>query len=191
MQGKNLPGQGSAICKKLSAPSNSERRELSNLFPSSRATGSYKRVFDPTAECLALPQQKKKKAAGLVLRPTSREVVLMKAFRSVVPIKKFRSELKSERRIQSLQFKRTMSPEEVKQVIIRGFHHIQGFSSFQYLENSSNNLSIASNQEYDGVTVIERRGALYLCEVKVSQAMYHIICIIGCGYGLRDAHTCI
>ena len=119
--GKYIPVQGSAICKKLSAPTNSERRELANLFPSSRATSSFKRVFDPTAECVALPQQKKKRAAGLATRPTSREVVLMKGFRNVVPLKKFRSQLKNERRIQSLQFKRTMSPEEVKDVIIHGF----------------------------------------------------------------------
>ena len=90
--------------------------------------------------------------------------------------------LKSEHRIQSLLFKRTMSSEED---IIRGFQHIQGFSSFQYLENSSYNLSIASNQEHDRINVIERRGAPYLCKVK---AMYHnIICIVGPSYGFRVA----
>ena len=168
MQGKTLPSRGSALCKTLSTPSNSERRELSSLFPSSRPTCSYKRPFDPSAECVALPQQKKKKAAGIGLRAISREVVVMKEFRNVVPIKKFRSELKNERRIQNLKFKRSMTPSQVKSVIIDGFRHIHGFSRFQYLENTSNSLSISPNQEFDGAAVVGRRGALYLCEMQVS-----------------------
>ena len=175
MQGKNLPTHGSAVCKQLGVATNSERKELSNLFPSSRATSSSKRVFDPTADCVALPQQKKKKAAGAAMRATCREVVLMKAFRKMVPIKKLRSELKTERRIQSLQFNRAMTPSAVKEVIMDGFKHIQGFCSYQYLQNSSSNLSVASNQEFNGAAVIDRRGALYLCEVKVSK---HTLCTL-------------
>ena len=169
LQGKSLPPLGLAICKKLSSPTNSERQQLANLFPSSRAGCSYKRAFDPTAECVALPQQKKKKAAGASTQATNREVVLMKSFRSTVPIKKFRSELKKERRIQTLQFKRSMTPLQVKNVIIRGFQHIiTRMFNFQYLENTFYSLSVSPNQEYAGAAVIDRRGALYLCEAQVS-----------------------
>lgn len=170
-QGKSLSSVGAALSKKLSAPSLSERRQLANLFPTSRAGCSSKRAFDPTAECVALPRQKKKKAANATGRATNREVVLMKEFRKVIPIKKFRSDLRSECRIQTLQFKRSMSPLQVNNVIQRGFHQILGASSFQFLEVTSNSLTVAPNQAYDGAAVIDRRGALYLCETKVSHAV--------------------
>ena len=156
MQGKTLPSRGSALCKTLSTPSNFERRELSSLFPSSRPTCSYKRPFDPSAECVALPQQKKKKAAGIGLRAISREVVV---FRNVVPIKKFRSELNNERRIQNLKFKRSMTPSQVKSVIIDGFRHIHGFSRFQYLENTCQSPPTKSLMEL--LLLVE--GELFIC----------------------------
>lgn len=87
----------------------------------------------------------------------------MKEFRKCIPIKKYRCDLKHDRRIKVLQFKRSMSPLQVKNVIQRGFSHIT-FSSFFFLETTSNNLSIARNQQIDGAAVIDRRGALYLCE---------------------------
>ena len=186
MQGKNLPTHGTAVCKQLGVATNSEQKELSNLFPSSRATSSSKRVFDPTADCVAYPQQKKK-AAGAGMSATCREVVLMKAFRKMVPIKKLRSELKTERWIQSLQFNWAMTPSAVKEVIMDGFKHIQGFCSYQYLENSSSKLSVASNQVFNEAAVIDRRGALYLCEVKVSKHPLHInTSITGHGHFLSN-----
>ena len=93
----------------------------------------------------------------------------MKSFRSTVPIKKFRSELKKERRIQTLQFKRSMTP---LQVIIHIFQHITRMFNFQYLENTFYSLSVSPNQEYDGGDVIDRRGALYLCEAQLSHVLY-------------------
>ena len=87
---------------------------------------------------------------------------------------KVRSELKNECRIQNLKFKRSMTPSQVKSVIIDGFRHIHGFSRFQYLENTSNSLSISPNQEFDGAAVVGRRGALYLCEMQVS--IHYYVC---------------
>ena len=107
------------------------------------------------AECVARPaQQKKKKTSNVLGRTTSREVVLMKEFRKCIPIKKYRCDLKHDRRIKVLQFKRSMSPLQVKNVIQRGFSHIT-FSSFFFLETTSNNLSIARNQQIDGAAVID------------------------------------
>ena len=95
----------------------------------------------------------------------------MKEFRKCIPIKKYRCDLKHDRRIKVLQFKRSMSPLQVKNVIQRGFSHIT-FSSFFFLETTSNNLSIARNQQIDGAAVIDRRGALYLCEVALILAIF-------------------
>lgn len=92
---------------------------------------------------------KKKKAENVSGRATNREVVLLKEFRKVIPIKKYRSDLRNERRIQTLQFKRSMSPLQENNVIQHGFHHILGTSSFQFLEITSNSLTIAPNEAYD------------------------------------------
>ena len=161
-QGKSLAATGAALSKKLTTPSSAERVQLARLFPSSRARSGS--TFDPTAECVAMSAHKKKKSSGISGRTTNREVVLMKCFRPVIPIKKYRCDLKVDQRVKILQFRRGMSPTQVKNVIQRGFSHL-GCSSFLYLETFSNSLRVCNKQQLDGSAVIDRRGALYLCEV--------------------------
>lgn len=80
---------------------------------------------------------------------------MMKSFRKSVPIKKFRSELKDEGRIKSLHFRSK-----------RCNYSWRVFHSFKFLENLGSNLSTSSKQDFNGANVIDRRGALYLYEVK-------------------------
>ena len=68
----------------------------------------------------------------------------MKCFRPVIPIKKYRCDLKVDQRVKILQFRRGMSPTQVKNVIQRGFSHL-GCSSFLYLETFSNSLRVCNN----------------------------------------------
>lgn len=161
-QAKCNAGTGVSLTKRLTTPTSAERVQLAKLFPSSRARS--KTTFDPTSECVALPAQKKKKSSGIAGRATNREVVLMKNFRSMIPIKKFRWDLKQDRRIKTLQFKRSMTHTQVRNVIKKGFNHL-GCSSFIYLETSSNSLRVSPDQQLDGAAVIDRRGSLYLYEV--------------------------
>ena len=162
LQGKSLAATGATACKNLVTPANAERLQLAKLFPSSRARSGS--TFDPTADCVATPAHKKKKSSGISGRPTNLEVVLMKVFRPFIPVKKYRCDLKQDQRIKTLQFRRGMSSAQVKSVIQTGFRHV-GCSSFLFLETSSNSLRTSQNQQLDGTAVIERRGALYLCEV--------------------------
>ena len=161
-QGKSLAATGATLSKKLTTPSNAERLQLAKLFPGSRARPGS--TFDPIAECVAMPAHKKKKSSGISERATNREVVLMKSFRPFIPIKKYRCNLKVDQRVKTLQFRRAMSPVQVRNVIQRGFSHL-GCSSFLYLETLSNSLHVCDNQQLDGAAAIDRRGALYLCEV--------------------------
>jgi len=66
------------ICKRVGKPSEADARVLSKLFPSSSACERKRPLstaFDPTKECVALPQQKKKKAARV--KPSNVQVVIM------------------------------------------------------------------------------------------------------------------
>ena len=152
------------VCMQLKKPSQVEAKVLGTLFPSSAAT--RKRCspsFDPTAENVALPQQKKKKAARA--KPSTITVIPLRSYQKNLPKRNNRKELNDQQRVQKLQFQRNSTPLQVRNVIMRGFHHIHGFSSYTVLECDANNyLKKSQNQEVDGEGVVSRRGCLYLCE---------------------------
>ena len=168
-----MASKGVELSRALGKPSLAEKSVLGSLFPSSSSGVSVSKKreappFDPLADCVALSQQKKKKAANkLNVRPFTREVVLLHRYRGTIPRNKVRQELQHEKRIQSLKFRRNMSSLEVKNVICRGFQHISGFSSFHYLECIQNNrLAVMASQDLGGESVSAKKGgSLYLCEV--------------------------
>ena len=160
------------IIARVKKPTEAEAKALASYFPSSsmsRSSSSRKHsvdLFDPSGECVALPQQKKKKAASKGNpKPTVVTVVLMEKFSMRVPKGKVRQKLYSEGRIQSVSLRRTMSFLQVKNAIIRAFTRFQ-LSHFTILEcdQGCHNLSRACVQEIDGEKVLQRRGCLYLCE---------------------------
>ena len=103
------------LSKKLCKPSSLETKALKELFPASAKGGKRQiRPFDPTNECCASSSQKKKKAANSQGRVTNVPVMLLKMYVPNIPRGKFRNELKSQGRVQTLQFRRPMSPLEVK-----------------------------------------------------------------------------
>lgn len=160
-----MASKGANISKALGKPSSAEKLILGSLFPSSSGVKREAPLFDPLAD---LSQHKKKKPSTKVtLRPFTREVVLLHQYRGTVPRNKVRQDLQRQKRIQPLKFKRSMSALEVKNVICRGFQHIDGFSSFHYLECIQNNrLAVVASQHVDGEFVSTKKGgSLYLCEV--------------------------
>ena len=145
------------LSKKLCNPSSLESKALKELFPATAKSGK-RRIppFDPTSECCASSAQRKKKAANV-------PVMLLKKYVPNIPRGKFRNELKSQGRVQTIQFRRSMSSLEVKCQIKVGFRKV-GLNNWMYLQADSNHLQVASNQDMTGEEVINCKGFLYLCQ---------------------------
>ena len=142
---------------------------LARMFPSSRSAPK-KRSFDPTADCLALPAQKKKKAFRA--KPSNVTVVMMPEFRHDVPKGKRRADLKKANRIQVVQLSRSMSPQQVKNAIVKAFKR----ERWTVLECSQQGiLSRSCSQSLDGKSAVSRKGSLYLCE---DESEVGLICML-------------
>ncbi len=91
----------------------------------------------------------------------------MKEFMNVLPKGKERQVLVSQKRIQKVKLFRMMTTEEVKDSILccsfSGIMKTNQFIAFQCASGST--LQQAKSQELTAEVAIERRGALYLCEV--------------------------
>ena len=126
--------------------------------------------FDPVAESVVLPRQKKKKAAITKQRPSQVTVVMMKEYCPTIPKGKFRQKLASKGKIQTLRFTRIMTHSEVRDKILDAFD----VRSFVVLDcdNTGHNLIKSSDQLVDGERAIVRKGALYLCE------NFDMVCLI-------------
>ena len=146
----------------MSKPTEAEAKALAKFFPSTKSKSSGG-SFDPTADCVVLGQQKKKKAAiKPKQRPISISVVMMKKYSPIVPKGKKRQQLAAQGRILNMKVTREMSSEEIQSKINRAFE----VSEYTVLEcdSSGHNLLKCCDQEIDGDAVAQRRGCLYLCE---------------------------
>lgn len=76
----------------MKQPSKANARLLSNLFPSTTGMRKRSNSFDPTEECVAVAQQKKKKKA-IQLRTCKVKVMLVDASKGV-PKGRIRRELR-------------------------------------------------------------------------------------------------
>ena len=151
-----MASKGANISKALGKPSSAKKLVLGSLFPLSSGVKHEAPLFDPLAD---LSQHKKKLSTKVTYLPFTQEVVLLHQYRGTVPRNKVRQELQRQKRIQPLKFKRSMSALEVKNVICRGFQHIDGFLSFHYLECIQNNrLAVVASQHVDGEFVSTEKG---------------------------------
>ena len=114
------------------------------------------------SECENQSQKKKKKGAMKIVRPVTKEVVLLEKYRLCLPKNRQRAQLKDEKRIIKLEFKRNMSPDDVKRCIRAGFN--MNVPNLIFLEIKNGRLLVSSNQQPNGHHVIDKRGALYICE---------------------------
>ena len=136
---------------------------LASYFPSTSLNAPRKReCFDPTAESIVLPMQKKKKAAAKRDRASNVTVVMLKEYSSSIPKGKVRQNLAATGRILSVRFSRCMSGQEVTNQLIRTFK----VAKFVVLEcdSSGHNLIRCADQLLDGEKAVDRKGTLYLCE---------------------------
>lgn len=163
----------------MKQPSKVNARLLSNLFPSTAGTRKRSNSFDPTEECVAASQQKKKKKA-IRLRTCKVKVMLVDASKGV-PKGKTRRELREKELEKTMDLKRNMSFQEVKNVILRAF----GICGFIVLSSTAESkLNVATNQQPTGDEVIEcvtkRRLPMYISEKKVIHNYTHVICMHAC-----------
>ena len=160
-------------------PSQPQREQLSNLFPGASFSGSTrKRSFDPNSESVVRSNQRKKKAGIKTVRPVTREVVVLSGYTPKVPKSRVRQKLRDDGRIKSLQFTRIMTAEEACEVIGSGFKDkIPDFDEFKYLEIKKDDLELSSKQDLDGNEVIDRRGALYICEKWTTVSINFIVTV--------------
>ena len=86
----------------------------------------------------------------------------MKEYSPLTPKNKDRQKLTSEGRILSVKVTRSMSSQEIKNLIIRAFQ----ITEYTVLEcdDTGHNLLRRINQSIDGNDLTDLRGALYLCE---------------------------
>ena len=139
-----------------------EANTLAKLFPSS-SKRTVTQAFDPTAECIALPAQKKKKASRP--KPIKVQVFLLPTLEKKIPRGSHRKELMEANRCKTITVTRRMSTSQVKNVVLR--EYARGFptlNDFLVMECKSNNFLKCSSGELDGNTIANKRGILYICE---------------------------
>ena len=181
------------IAGRLKKPTDGEAKALSKLFPSSSAssTGSkrLRTTFDPTADLVVGEEKRKKKAANVQGRPTSVKVMVLKSFTPYIPRGKPRNDLKKNGRERSLLFRRSMTADDVRSTIARGFSDITVVKdkTWTYLQcDSDNHLAISKKQALDGNEVINRKGSLYICPTPPIQVWFaHVFSIANTVYQIQ------
>ena len=152
---------------RVKKPSEAEAAALSKCFPS--GSGGERKPFDPP-QCLQKECHSKKKAVSTKSKASSVEVVVIKNFQQDVPKGLARKKLKKCGRIQSVKISRAMGVSDVERVIKRAFKPI-GLTNFIFLEvDPTGHYLSHADTGVDGQHAINRRGALYICEVLIEPA---------------------
>lgn len=130
------------------------------------------KAFDPAAECVALGQQKKKRA--FKSKPSNVQVIMVHD-KSNIPRGKVRRMLEGKGRVQKIEFRREMSSREVTNCVLQNFKHVNGLIGFALLEaDQSGRLYPSENKEPDGEYVIvdgrRKSGPIYIYPILVSLA---------------------
>jgi hypothetical protein len=141
-----------------------EAASLSKCFPT--GSGGDKKVFNPNAECVVKGKQdKKKKSIPTKSKPSTIEVILLQNYQADVPKGAARNKLKKCGRVQQIKLTRVMAAADVERVIKRAFKHL-ALKQFMPLDvDTTGHFLSRSEEELDGQQAINRRGALYICEV--------------------------
>lgn len=126
---------------------------MSKLFPASKE-------FNPQAECVAKAAYAKNKFSTAP-KLSSVTVILLKNYQTCIPRGDYRQELFDKKRVKKVELHRRMSPDEVKNTILKVF----GCKGYTVLEGG---YLLTSDEELTANVAIDRRGALYLCETAVT-----------------------
>ena len=98
------------------------------------------------------------------MKPVTLEVIFLPSAQSLVlPRGKQRQQLAASGRVKSVQFKRTMSALQVRNVIISNFSSLGlQLQSWEFLDVKGGKLGRSECQEPGGDVICQRRGAVYL-----------------------------
>ena len=139
---------------------------MANLFPA-YAVSSVKRKFDPTDECVAAEQQRKKKSDSKGKSPGRGKSVLAVVIEgkpSSIPKRTKKETLMQEGKAKKIEFCRYFSLEDVNSLLAETFSNL-GKLQFVFLQPHRNNqLTIAKEQKSDGNAIfnLAKNGVLYL-----------------------------
>jgi len=160
------------LCQKLSTPSDTTKKAIATLFPACSVSSSKRRKFDPTEECVADTQHKKKKASNAKYKGRAKAltVVVLKEMPTTIPRGPLQKRLEATGCKKDLYFHCIMSEKEVNDVILDGFENI-GIKRFRYLMSMKDNtFAVAKKQGLDGNAIIQLAGSgsIYLQECSPS-----------------------
>ncbi len=116
-----------------------------------------KHKFDPSAECVASEQQKKKKACNDG-KPRTIPVVLLQEKQAFVPKGHARTKLNKAGRVVKVDFRRNMSSREVRNAIVQQLPNFDNIVAAQFLRcGQDNRLWLNSLHAY----ITQSRGCPY------------------------------
>lgn len=160
------------LVQSLKRPSDTNVKALVKLFPTksgvSKRADVSKPVFDPTSDCVASENQRRKKSANPNSKGRSKclKVVLVKELPCTIPKGPLRERFIKLGRLKDVSFTRVMSECDCQDVILDAFKAV-GLKNFYYLQVQKNHsLQLVPSQIRDGNSVINLAGSgcLYLQE---------------------------
>lgn len=159
-------------CSVLGKPSEKHSHTLAALFPSSSTSSSKQSrssgVFDPLAKSSNEEEKRKKKRAVTLSRPFKLWVVVLEHYQEKVPKGGRRKKLNDAGRVKKLEFRRTLSKQQVKNLLIRSFPDLRIASCCFYKSDLDTKLQFCDVQGSfpDGqeVTEIASKESLYIVE---------------------------
>lgn len=156
------------MCTRVKKLNQVDAASLRQLFPASSSTPRKRpSTFDPTRECVALAQKKKKKAARV--KPSKLTIIALREqdVKRGVPRGKYRQSLATEDRVQKLEFHRNMTPLEVQNILIRGFQSIK-LGQYRVLTVDSTGLLVDNDNQSPGgdalISDAQKRKCVYICD---------------------------
>ena len=166
------------ICSKVGKPTPEHAAQLGRLFPATVEASTSKKshlyTFDPTSESINLHQKVKKKAGIKRMRPYKLWVVVGSEVFDRVPKAAARRRMKNDGRVKHLEFRRNMSRQEVKDVLLRNFpklHLLKPLFMKAQCDNSMFVYEVEGGDFPDGDTLasIASKESLYVVEQVASE----------------------
>lgn len=159
---------------------------LGALFPSSSQASSLESsshdsstVFDPTAKCSNEEQRRKKKKAVTLSRPFKLWVVVLEQYQEKVPKGGRRKKLNDVGRVKKLEFRRTFSKQQVKNLLIQNFPSLHIANCCFYKSDPDTKLMFCDIEECfpngQEITEIASKESLYIVEGSTDVSL-HALC---------------
>ena len=169
---------------------------IATLFPSIGSSTKRKKQlqFNPFNECVAVQQQRQKKATNPAYskgRSKTLTVVVLKHILKTIPKKDDRDDLRKEGRIKDLAFHRIMSCNEVQMLVLQAFRIIK-LENYEYLKcRKDSSLIKFDNQMLDanGLIMLAGSGCLYLHELSSTATCSMATCTVSTT--VTSTSTCI